>query len=253
VPIVVNEKRQKLSKRRDKVALEMYRDEGYLASTMRNYLMLLGWAPSGDREIVPWPVIEEEFRISDVNPSPAFFDEKKLRAFNGEYIRALSVEDFVEACGPWLTGPFLSDEERAAQGWGITAPPWRPEAYDPAVFASVAELVQSRIGVLSEVVSYVDFLFLDEPVDDEASKARAAKDAAILPAVIEAYEKVPEWTAETLKDTLVSIGESRDLKLGKAQAPVRVAVTGRTVGLPLFESLEVLGRERTLARLRAAA
>ena len=89
VPVVVNEKRQKLSKRRDKVALEMYRDEGYLADAMRNYLMLLGWAPSGDREIVPWSVIEEEFRIEDVNPSSAFFDEKKLRAFNGDYIRAL--------------------------------------------------------------------------------------------------------------------------------------------------------------------
>ncbi|MBO0869002.1 MAG: glutamate--tRNA ligase, partial [Micromonosporaceae bacterium] len=73
VPVVVNEKRQKLSKRRDKVALEAYRDEGYLAAAMRNYLMLLGWAPSGDREIVPWSVIEEEFRLEDVNSSPAFF------------------------------------------------------------------------------------------------------------------------------------------------------------------------------------
>jgi glutamyl-tRNA synthetase len=253
VPLVVNEKRQKLSKRRDKVALEMYRDEGYLASTMRNYLMLLGWAPSGDREIVPWPVIEEEFRLQDVNPSPAFFDEKKLRSFNGEYIRALSVPEFANACQPWLTGPFLTAEQRAEQGWGITAPPWRPQDYDPQVFAAVAELVQTRIGVLSEVVSYVDFLFLDEPPHDEAARAKAAKDAAILPAVISAYENLPDWTAETLKDTLVSVGEQRDLKLGKAQAPVRVAVTGRTVGLPLFESLEILGRERTLARLRAAA
>jgi glutamyl-tRNA synthetase len=253
VPIVVNEKRQKLSKRRDKVALEMYRDEGYLAETMRNYLMLLGWAPSGDREIVPWSVIEEEFRIEDVNPSPAFFDEKKLRAFNGEYIRALRVEEFIDAAQPWLTGPFLTPEERDAQGWGITAPPWRPEAYDPEVFAAVAELAQTRIGVLSEIVSYVDFFFMDEPPVDEAARAKAAKDAAILPAVIEAYENLPEWTADTLKDTLVAVGEQHDLKLGKAQAPVRVAITGRTVGLPLFESLEVLGREKSMARLRAAA
>jgi glutamyl-tRNA synthetase len=253
VPIVVNEKRQKLSKRRDKVALEMYRDEGYLAETMRNYLMLLGWAPSGDREIVPWSVIEEEFRIEDVNPSPAFFDEKKLRAFNGEYIRALRVEEFIDAAQPWLTGPFLTPEERDAQGWGITAPPWRPEAYDPAVFTAVAELAQTRIGVLSEIVSYVDFFFMDEPPVDEAARAKAAKDAAILPAVIEAYENLPEWTADALKDTLVAVGEQHHLKLGKAQAPVRVAITGRTVGLPLFESLEVLGREKSLARLRAAA
>lgn len=253
VPVVVNEKRQKLSKRRDKVALEMYRDEGYLASAMRNYLMLLGWAPSGDREIVPWSVIEEEFRLTDVNPSPAFFDEKKLRAFNGEYIRALSVDEFVDACAPWLTGPFVTPEQKAENGFGITAPPWTAEAYDPAAFAKVAELAQTRIAVLSEIVGYVDFLFLDAPVVDEAAQAKAAKDAGILPAVIEAYEALPGWDAETLKDTLIAIGEANGLKLGKAQAPVRVAVTGRTVGLPLFESLEVLGREKTLARLRAAA
>jgi glutamyl-tRNA synthetase len=140
VPVVVNEKRQKLSKRRDKVALEAYRDEGYLAAAMRNYLMLLGWAPSGDREIVPWSVIESEFRLEEVNPSPAFFDEKKLRAFNGEYIRALPVEEFVMACEPWLTGTET-----------IAPPPWRPEEFDRNAFAAVAPLAQTRIAVLSEI------------------------------------------------------------------------------------------------------
>ena len=103
-PILVNEKRQKLSKRRDRVAMEDFRAEGYLAEAMRNYLMLLGWAPSGDREIVPWDDIVAEFRLEDVNPSPAFFDVKKLRAFNGEYIRAMPLAEFIEACQPWL-GP----------------------------------------------------------------------------------------------------------------------------------------------------
>jgi glutamyl-tRNA synthetase len=230
VPVVVNEKRQKLSKRRDKVALEMYRDEGYLADAMRNYLMLLGWAPSGDREIVPWSVIEEEFRLEDVNSSPAFFDEKKLRAFNGEYIRALPVGDFIDACEPWLT---------------------TIASYDRATFAKVAELAQTRIAVLAEIVPNVDFLFLDEPRLDEAAWAKASKEAEILPAVIEAFEALSTWDAETLKQTLVAVGEAHDLKLGKAQAPVRVAITGRSVGLPLFESLEVLGRSKTLRRLRA--
>ena len=247
LPLIVNEKRQKLSKRRDRVALESYRDEGYLADTMRNYLMLLGWAPSGDREIVPWSVIEEEFRIEDVNPSAAFFDEKKLRAFNGEYIRALPVDEFIAAAQPWLTG-----QERP-QG-GIPAPPWRPEAFDPAVFAEVAPLVQTRVAVLSEVVSYVDFLFLDEPQIDEASWAKAMKEPAaqILSDALTAYEGSAAWEAEALKSALEQVGAAHGLKLGKTQAPVRVAVTGRTVGLPLFESLAVLGRERTLARIRAA-
>ncbi|MCA2218489.1 glutamate--tRNA ligase [Wangella sp. NEAU-J3] len=243
VPVIVNEKRQKLSKRRDKVALEAYRDEGFLPAAMRNYLMLLGWAPTGDREIVPWSVVEAEYRLEDVNHSPAFFDVKKLRAFNGEYIRALPAEEFAAACTPWLTGTAT-----------IPAPPWPATAFDPAVFAAAAPLAQTRITVLGEIVDYVDFLFLDEPVRDEASWAKAMKEnaAALLDAAHAAFAAEPVWTAEPLKAALERVGEQHGLKLGKTQAPVRVAVTGRTVGLPLFESLEVLGRERTLARLTAA-
>jgi glutamyl-tRNA synthetase len=243
VPVIVNEKRQKLSKRRDKVALEAYRDEGYLAAAMRNYLMLLGWAPSGDREIVPWSVIEAEYRVEEVNHAPAFFDVKKLRAFNGDYIRALDPEEFAAVCAPWLCGTDT-----------IPAPPWEPSAFDPDKFAAVAPLAQTRIAVLSEIVEYVDFLFLDEPVKDDVSWMKAMKDGAsdILDAATIAFAALETWSAEPLKEALERISEERELRLGKTQAPVRVAVTGRTVGLPLFESLEVLGRERTLARLAAA-
>jgi glutamyl-tRNA synthetase len=243
VPVIVNEKRQKLSKRRDKVALEAYRDEGYLAAAMRNYLMLLGWAPSGDREIVPWSVVEEEYRIEEVNHAPAFFDVKKLRAFNGDYIRALAPDEFAAVCAPWLQGTDT-----------IPAPPWAPADFDTHVFAQLAPLAQTRIAVLSEIVEYVDFIFLDEPVRDEASWAKAMKGEAadILDAATTAFESLEDWSAEPLKAALEQVGLARELKLGKTQAPVRVAVTGRSVGLPLFESLEVLGRERTLRRLRAA-
>jgi glutamyl-tRNA synthetase len=243
VPVIVNEKRQKLSKRRDKVALEGYRDEGYLAAAMKNYLMLLGWAPSGDREIVPWQVILDEYRLEEVNHAPAFFDVKKLRAFNGDYIRALAPEEFAACCAPWLNGTDT-----------IPAPPWRPEAFDVEVFKTIAPLAQTRIALLSEIVDYVDFVFLDEPVRDEASWAKSMKgDAAgILDAAADAFEALENWSAEPLKAALEQVGLARELKLGKTQAPVRVAVTGRSVGLPLFESLEVLGRESTLRRLRAA-
>lgn len=239
-PVLVNEKRQKLSKRRDRVALEDFRAEGYVADAMRNYLMLLGWAPSGDREIVPWEEIVAEFRLEDVNPSPAFFDVKKLQAFNGDYIRAMTLDAFTEAVQPWL----VSDDA-----------PWSSGAYDAAVFAQVAELVQTRIVLLAEVVEMVDFLFLDEPVVDEAAWAKAMGTehaAGILTDTIERYSQV-EWTVDALKTALEDIGTARGLKLGKTQAPVRVAITGRRVGLPLFESMHVLGRERTLDRLKAAA
>ncbi len=238
LPVLVNEKRQKLSKRRDKVALEDFRDEGYLAAAMRNYLMLLGWAPKGGREIVPWEEMVAEFRIEDVNPSPAFFDVKKLRAFNGDYIRALSPADFIEACEPWLEAP------RA---------PWPPERFDTTVFAELAPLAQTRVFVLPEIISMVDFAFLAEPAIDDASWAKAMKEPAaeLLAAVAAAYADAP-WQADTLREQLEAVGASFGLSLGKAQAPVRVAVTGRTVGLPLFESLQVLGREETLRRIAAA-
>ena len=236
VPVIVNEKRQKLSKRRDKVALESYRDEGYLAEAMVNYLMLLGWGPGDDREIMPWSEMMPLFRLEDVNSSPAFFDEKKLRAFNGEYIRALPLAEFIERCRPWAE---------------------QIPGYDAKVYESVAELAQTRIQVLSEIVPNIDFLFLDEPVYDEASWGKGMKPAGqvmaseILKAAEDAYRDAP-WQAEELKARLEQISESFGLKLGKTQAPVRVAITGRTVGLPLFESLEALGRDRTLARIAAA-
>lgn len=232
VPVIVNEQRKKLSKRRDKVALESYRDEGYLAEAMVNYLMLLGWAPAGGQEIMPWAEMVPQFRLEDVNSSPAFFDEKKLRAFNGEYIRALPLDDFIARCTPWVE---------------------QIPGYDPKVFAGVAELAQTRITVLSEITANVDFLFLDEPAEDEASWTKAMKDPAaqILADTEQAYRDAP-WEAGELKTRLEAVGAAYGLKLGKAQAPVRVAVTGRTIGLPLFESLEALGRERTLARIAAA-
>ncbi|MEV4091951.1 glutamate--tRNA ligase [Streptosporangium saharense] len=230
VPVIVNEKRQKLSKRRDKVALESYRDEGYLPEAMVNYLMLLGWGTGEDREIMPWSEMVPRFKLEDVNPSSAFFDEKKLRAFNGEYIRALPPEEFVARSEPWLE------------------PGWDRETY-----ARVAELVQTRIAVLSEIRDNVDFLFLDEPVFDQASWDKAMKTfaAEILTGYLARLETVAT-DPDSLKTALEEVGAEHGLKLGKAQAPVRVAITGRTVGLPLFESIEVLGRERSAARIRAA-
>jgi glutamyl-tRNA synthetase len=118
----------------------------------------------------------------------------------------------------------------------------------------VAPLAQTRIALLAEIVPNVDFLFLDTPQFDEASWAKTMKDGAaeVLAAARERFAALGSWDAETLKATLEEVGLERGLKLGKTQAPVRVAVTGRTVGLPLFESLEVLGRDRTLPRLDAA-
>jgi len=239
LPMVVNAQRQKLSKRRDvDVAVEDFRAKGVVAAAMVNYLALLGWAPGDDREILTVEEMIELFRLEDVIASPAYFDERKLQHFNGEYIRMLSAEEFIE-----LTQPFL------ARG------PWAPADFDPGVFARIAPLVQERVKVLSEVPGYVDFLFLPEPaVDRRDWEKRVVRHPEAERILSEAAVELAScsWDAGTLHDRTEAIGGRVGQALGKAQFPIRVAVTGKAVGPPLFESLEVLGRDRAVARVRAA-
>jgi glutamyl-tRNA synthetase len=239
VPVLVNEQRKKLSKRRDKVALEQYRAEGILPDAMVNYLMTLGWSPRGESEIAPWDQMVQEFRLDDVNLSPAFFDVKKLWAFNGEYLRALPVEEFLRQCEPWISAPVAT---------------WPADRFDPQALRALAPLVQVRAVTFAEVPAMLEFLFCDPftIADDDWTKA-TKHDAAfdVLVDTLAHYQSCP-WTADELKAVLERVGEAHGLKLGKAQAPVRVAAMGRSVGLPLFESLEVLGRSRTVDRLQAA-
>jgi glutamyl-tRNA synthetase len=237
LPLLVGQDRQKLSKRHGDVALEDYRDKGYLPEALRNYLALLGWAPRDGREIVPIDDIVSEFQLEDVTKAAAYFDHQKLDHINGEYIRALPVATFVRESLPWLE----------------TDPPWPPENFDPDVFDRMASLVQERVKTLAEVPGMVDFFFVDEPTYDEKSWQKAMKPpaGAVLDDAIAEYEKC-DWESTVLHEVTLHVGERHGLKLAKAQAPIRVAVTGRSVGPPLFESLAVLGRDRVLARLGAA-
>jgi glutamyl-tRNA synthetase len=241
VPVLVNEQRKKLSKRRDKVALESYRDDGILADAMVNYLMTLGWTPPGAEEagseIFSWSDMEAAFDLGDVTLSPAFFDEKKLVAFNKQYIRQMPLERFLDAVDPEL-----------------------PAEWDRERFAQIAPHIMERLERLGEAPGVVDFLFLGNGVDpeiDAASWDKASKpewSTAMLTDVTAAYEDLaPDaWTADGLKDVMESVMASYEIKLGKAQALPRVAVTGRSVGPPLFESLEVLGQAETCRRLHTA-
>ena len=228
LPLLVNDQRKKLSKRRDKVALEMYRDEGILPEAMRNYLGTLGWSPPGDEEIVPLDTMLETFRLEDVNSASAQFDTKKLLAFNGHYLRALPREEFVDRALDW---------------------------YRTTIVEPLAAVIQERGATFPETLAMTDFLLHDAPPMDAASWEKAMGKGpalAILDAAIEAYSACQDWTADALHELTEELAGRVALSLGKAQAPIRVAVTGRTVGPPLFESLVVLGRERTLERLRRA-
>ena len=241
LPMLVNEQRKKLSKRRDPVAVESYRDQGYLADAFVNYLGLLGWGPPGSEEVFDRDQMVDWFRLEEVNHAPAFFDVAKLTHINGEYIRSIALDDFVEACLPWLTGG---------------AAPWPADRFDEAMFLAIAPLVQERVATLGEVPAMVDFLFLDEPAMDELSFAKAVVEdhsgPIILSRAMAAFEALGLWNRDALYQATAAVGESVGRKLGKAQAPIRVAVTGRRVGPPLFESLALLGRERTLGRMQAA-
>jgi len=247
LPLLVNEQGKKLSKRKDPVSVEAYRDEGYLPDAFVNYLALLGWSPGGDAEKVPLETIVAEFALEDVNHSPAFFDVKKLTHMNGEYIRDLTPSAFLDACRPWVA-PVPG--EWAPAGF---EPPWPPERFDEEAFVRMAPLVQERVTRLGEVPAMVDFIFLADPVIDEASWTKAigndADAVGILTDALATYEAC-EWSAPRLHEETLALAERHGRKLGKAQAPVRVAVTGRTVGPPLFESLEILGRDEVLRRLR---
>jgi glutamyl-tRNA synthetase len=241
LPILVNEQRKKLSKRRDSVSIAEFRAAGYLPEALVNYLALLGWGPKDGVEIRPLDEIVALFRLEDVTPSPAFFDTKKLQHVNAEYIRALDAEAFIER-----SRPFFAHGDATEQ-----------------VLRPLAELVRDRVRLLTEVEPMVDFLRVDEVDVDEASwqkhvvkpgdRAAAMLDAAI--AGLEACDWQVEAVEQALLDATVAAGfvnaEGRP-QMSKAQGPVRVAVTGRAVGPPLYESLVVLGRGRTLDRLRAA-
>ncbi|MFF2925294.1 glutamate--tRNA ligase [Streptomyces celluloflavus] len=239
LPYVMGEGNKKLSKRDPQASLNLYRERGFLPAGLLNYLSLLGWSLAEDRDIFSMDEMVAAFDIADVNANPARFDLKKCEAINATHLRQLEVKDFIAACEPWLNAPHA---------------PWAPEAFDRGAFEAIAPYAQTRVTVLSDITDNVDFLFLDTPVADEASWSKAMKEGSdALLRTARGKLADADWSSpEALKEAVLAAGEEHGLKLGKAQAPVRVAVTGRTVGLPLFESLEILGRDRTLSRIDAA-
>ena len=242
MPLLVNEGRKKLSKRRDDVSMADYRDKGYLPEAMVNYLALLGWGPDDGIEVRPIGEIIEKYRLADVGASPAFFDPKKLLHVNAEKIRALPLEEFVERARP-----FLTRGEAAVE-----------------VLRELGPLVQERVRTLAEVEPMIEFLLVDEPEIDEASWTKAIDKGKHVPEMLDAtIERLGAldagaWTAEPIEVAVRAAAVAADIvnqqgeaQLSKAQGAVRVAISGRTVGPPLWESLEALGSARTLDRLRA--
>jgi len=238
LPYVMGEGNKKLSKRDPESSLQMYRDEGYLPEALLNYLALLGWSMGEDREFFSPQELAAAFTLERVSPNPARCDLKKCTAINGDWIRTLQSEDLAERVIPFL--------ERA----GVVADPL--PADQRAILMSAIPLIQERLDTLAQAVGMLSFLFVDAvQIEPEA---REAMDVSVVSAALSALEPVSEWTALEIEAALrAALIDGLGLKPKVAFTPVRIAVTGRRVSPPLFESMEILGREVSLARLRAAA
>ena len=232
LPLIVGPDRQPLSKRHGAVAVEAFREEGFLPEAMVNYLALLGWSLDDHTTYFSREELVRHFDLARVARNPAAFDRKKLEAINGHYIREMAPERLAEL----LTGSLSAA--------GIEA--------DPAVVRQAVPLVQERMKLLSEAPGLLRFLFEEVEPNEKARKVLDGQEAH-LAEVATRLEALGEWTVDAIRDALEELAEERGLSKTKAFQPVRAAITGSTVSPPLFESLALFGRDRSLARLRAAA
>jgi glutamyl-tRNA synthetase len=237
LPYVMGEGNRKLSKRDPQSSLQHYRAEGYIPEGLLNYLALLGWSIAEDRDVFTLEEMVAAFDIKDVNANPARFDPKKCEVINATHIRMLTPDDFARR----LTA------QVEAEGLPV----------DASVIERAAPLVQERIQTLRQGAQMLRFLLVpdSEFTVDEAAAAKQLDEAGrgVLAAALDALEALPVWTAAAIEETLKSaLVQGLGLKPRNAFGPVRVAITGSTVSPPLFESMEILGRERSLARLRDA-
>ncbi len=242
LPYVMGQGNKKLSKRDPESNLLSYRDRGFLPEGLLNYLALLGWAIADDRDIFTMDEMVEKFTIDRVNPNPARFDMKKCEAINASHLRALSVDDLADRVVPYLQTAGMFGAE--------------PTASEREALSAAAPLIHERLTTLSEAVDMIGFLFVaDESftVDpDDRAKLLDAAGVEIVRASHDALEALATWDTPTIETCLRGkLIDELGLKPRVAFGPVRVAVTGRRISPPLFESLDLLGRDRSLARLAA--
>ena len=279
LPLLVNAKRQKLSKRRDDVALDIYRGRGYLPEAMVNHLALLGWGPPDEVEIRPLAEIVELFDLDAVKPAPAFFDPARLDHINSTYIKALAPEDFADRALPYVTDsssgadakPEPADATAARnppEGVAGTSATGRESVASAPVVTGVAVRdvllalagdLQQRVAKLADVAQWVDWILESEPaVDDKAwhkAMVKGRASAQVLELVESRLAEDDFSNAARLESIVMGAGDELTGSLGvrvRSQPPVRVALSGTGSGLPLWEPMRLLGRDETLRRLRAA-
>ncbi|MGI9823989.1 glutamate--tRNA ligase [Agromyces sp. Marseille-Q5079] len=241
LPYVMGEGNKKLSKRDPESNLFHHRDRGFIPEGLVNYLALLGWGFSADRDVFSREEFIAAFDVANVNPNPARFDQKKAESINGDHIRLLEPADFAARTVPYL------------EAAGVLSGPLEPA--QEAILAEAAPLVQERIGLLGEAPGMLGFLFTDAAgltYDDDALKGLPADAAAVLAASREALDRLPagEWTHDQIEQALrAALIDGLGLKPRVAFGPLRTAISGRRVSPPLFESMQILGKIDSLERI----
>jgi glutamyl-tRNA synthetase len=243
LPYVMGEGNKKLSKRDPESNLFHHRDRGFIPEGLLNYLALLGWGLSADQDIFSLDEMAKAFDVKDVNPNPARFDLKKADSINASHLRTLALSDFTQRLIPYL--------QKAA----VVSTPATPEELE--ILTKAAPLIQERIQVLSESVGMLSFLFVDSSkieIEEDAKKGLPENAREIAKASISALSTIDDFTTENIQ-TLLNKVLIEDLgeKPKNAFGPLRTAISGRRVSPPLFESMEILGKAETLARLEAFA
>ncbi|MGP5410602.1 glutamate--tRNA ligase [Glutamicibacter ardleyensis] len=241
LPYVMGQGNKKLSKRDPESSLFLHRDRGFIPEGLLNYLSLLGWSLSADEDIFTRDQLIEAFDVKDVLSNPARFDIKKAEAINGTHVRLLEPQDFRDRLVPYLQAAELVGSELSAR--------------ENEVLDAAAPLVQERIGLLGEAAEMMEFLFKTDEgiqIEEKALKGMPTNLVEVVDASIAALEGVQDWSSESIQDALrAKLIDELELKPRQAFGPARVAVSGKRVSPPLFESMEILGRESSLNRLRA--
>jgi len=241
LPYVMGGGNKKLSKRDPESSLFLHRERGFIPEGLLNYLSLLGWSLSADEDIFTVDQLVENFDIHDVLSNPARFDIKKAEAINGTHVRMLEPADFRNRLVPYLQHAGLVGEQLTER--------------EEEILTEAAPLVQERITLLGEAPDMLGFLFkADDAIDvaDDARKGLPANLTEVLDATLAALEPVQDWTAENIQAALRhALVEDMGIKPRLAFGPVRTAVSGRRISPPLFESMVILGRDSSLARIRA--
>ena len=241
LPYVMGEGNKKLSKRDPESNLFLHRERGFIKEGLLNYLALLGWSIAPDRDVFTMEEMVEAFEVTSINPNPARFDVKKAESINGDHIRLLAPETFLERCVPYLQATSIVSDP-VSEG-------------ERSTLLEILPFVQERVGLLGEVPDMVAFLFTPDNalvIDEDARKPLGDSSADVLDSALTALDGLSSWDTASLEASLRdALVEGLGVSPRHAFGPLRVALSGRRVSPPLFESMEVLGRDSSMARLRA--